>query len=415
MTRAVERLLALGRAGAHPASAIAGVRTAAGTTVAAGGWAQLPSHGAPGQPMTTQMLIDLASVTKVAATTTLIMRLVADGQLTLQAPAHRFLPSFTGAGKDDITVEHLLTHTAGLPPWWPLYCEAGDRDAALERAQSLPLSSGPGMAWCYSDLGLILAGRIVERVTALRLADAFRQMVAEPLGLRARYGPCPRLRPRPARTATPTSSPWSPPDALTRCRSPPASFPAGGTGHCAERSTTATPRTHSAASRHAGLFATVGDLLSLGAAVRGGDFIPPPVLARFAAPTAIHPEQAVGFRRRRAQAGGTVRTLLYHSGFTGTYLAIGLEDKSWWPAARCACTAPSGPFPPAPHPDASHLVAGTDIQSVLLDAATAAYGHVSTTRPPPRNYDRDLPRSRPQAGPDHPRPERCLHDLPGRG
>lgn len=140
-----ERLLALGAAGSHPASAIAGVRTAAGTSIAEGGWARLPALGRPGEPMTRHTLLDLASVTKVAATTTLIMRLVADGQLLLQTPAHRFLPFFTGDGKDDITVEHLLTHTAGLPPWWPLYfearyCEARGRNGALDRAQLLPLA-----------------------------------------------------------------------------------------------------------------------------------------------------------------------------------------------------------------------------------------------------------------------------------
>jgi CubicO group peptidase (beta-lactamase class C family) len=389
MTRAVERLLALGRAGTHPASAIAGVRTATGTTVAAGGWAQLPSHGAPGQPMTTQMLLDLASVTKVAATTTLIMRLVADGQLTLQAPAHRFLPSFTGAGKDDITVEHLLTHTAGLPPWWPLYfeaqyCEAGDRDAALERAQSLPLSSGPGMAWCYSDLGLILAGAIVERVTALRLTDAFRQMVAEPLGLRARYGPVPA----PAAAASADSDAYE--FAMVATGRPyPVPFTTGQFSGWRNRPLRGEVNDGNAAhalggvAGHAGLFATVGDLLSLGAAVRGGDFIPPPVLARFAAPTAIHPEQAVGFRRRRAPVGGTVRTLLYHSGFTGTYFAIGLEDELVVAGGAMRLYGTVGPIPAdGPHPDASHLAAGTDIQSVLLDAATAAYGHASTYATP---------------------------------
>ena len=130
MLAAVGRLLALGDARSHPASAIAGVRTAAGTTVAEGGWAQLPADGRPGEPMTTQTFLDLASVTKVAATTTLIMRLVADGQLRLQTPARRFLPSFTGPGKDDITVEHLLTHTAGLPPWWPLYFDDHDDDGS---------------------------------------------------------------------------------------------------------------------------------------------------------------------------------------------------------------------------------------------------------------------------------------------
>ena len=71
----------------------------------------------------------------------------------------------------------------------------------------------------------------------------------------------------------------------------------------------------------------MGDLLRLGAAVRGGDFIPAPVLARFAAPVAVHPEQAVGFRRARARLGDADLTVLYHGGFTGTYFAFGLEDE----------------------------------------------------------------------------------------
>jgi hypothetical protein len=134
---------------------------------------------------------------------------------------------------------------------------------------------------------------------------------------------------------------------------------------------------------HAGLFATVGDLLSLGAAVCGGDFIPSPVLARFAAPAAIHPEQAVGFRRGHAQVGGAVRTLLYHGGFTGTYFAFGLEDELVVAGGAMRLYGTVGPIPAdGRHPDVSQLVAGTDIQSVLLDAATAAFEHASTHATP---------------------------------
>jgi CubicO group peptidase (beta-lactamase class C family) len=377
VTSAVERLLALGREGSHPASAIAGVRTAAGTTVAEGGWAQLPAPGLPGQPMTRQTLLDLASVTKVAATTTLIMRLVADGQVTLQAPAHRFLPSFTGAGKDEITLEQLLTHTAGLPPWWPLYYEAHDRDTALERAQRLPLASRPSTAWCYSDLGLILAGRIVERVTALGLGDAFRQLVAEPLGLAARYGPVPSVW-----AAASADSDAYEFGMVATGRPYPVPFTAGqfaGWRHGPLRGEVNDGNAAHAlggVAGHAGLFATVGDLLLLGATVRGGDFIPPPVLARFAAPVPFHPEQAVGFRRTRAEAGGNVLTLLYHGGFTGTYFAFGLEGELVVAGGAMRLYGTLGPIPAdGHHRDVSHLVAGADIQSVLLDAATAAFGH----------------------------------------
>ena len=382
MLAAVRRLLALGRAGSHPASAIAGVRTAAGTTIAEGGWAQLPAAGRPGAPMTRQTFLDLASVTKVAATTTLIMRLVADGQLGLQTPARRFLPSLAGPGKDEITVEHLLTHTAGLPPWWPLYCDDDDggRDAALERAQRLPIASRPGTVWCYSDLGLILAGQIVEQVTALGLADAFRRLVAEPLGLAACYGPVPA-----ARAAASADSDAYEFGMVASGRPYPVPFTAGQFPGWRDRPLRGEVNDGNAAhalggvAGHAGLFATVSDLLRLGAAVRDGDFIPAPVLARFATPVAVHPEQAVGFRRAPARFGEAALTVLYHGGFTGTYFAFGLEDELVVAGGAMRLHGTLGPIPADGRPpDVSHLVAGGDIQSVLLEAALRSCEHAST-------------------------------------
>jgi CubicO group peptidase (beta-lactamase class C family) len=324
--------------------------------------------------MSTEALLDLASVTKVAATTTLIMRLVADGQLDLRAAARHFMPSFTGAGKDDITVEHLLTHTAGLPPWWPLYFEASERDGALAAAQALPLDRPAGTAWCYSDLGLILAGRIVEQVTTLSLADAFQRMVAQPLGLAARYGPVPA-----GQAAASADSDAYELGMVATGRPYPVPFTAGEFPGWRNRPLRGEVNDGNAAhalggvAGHAGLFASVGDLLRLGAALRGGDFIPPPVLARFAAATPIHPEQAVGFRRGCVQVGGRPLTLLWHGGFTGTYFAFGLAHELVVGGGAMRLYGTLGAIPAAGGPaDASHLVAGTEIQSVLLNAAEQA-------------------------------------------
>lgn len=391
MLAVVGRLLALGGAGSHPASAAAGVRTRAGTSIAESGFARLPADGRPGEPMTGQTLLDLASVTKVAATTTLMMRLVAAGQLDLQTPAFRFLPSFTGGGKDAITVEHLLTHTAGLVPWWPLYCTdadadagvgVGDREAALERAQRLPLASRPGTGWRYSDLGLILAGRIVERVTALDLADAFRRLVAEPLGLAARYGPLPA-----AQAAASADSDAYEFGMIASGRPYPVPFTTGQFPGWRNRPLRGEVNDGNAAhalggvAGHAGLFAGVGDLLELGAAVRGGDFIPAPVLDRFATPVAGHPEQAVGFRRLRvpARAGRRPLTVLYHGGFTGTYFAVAIEGELVVAGGAMRLYGTLGPLPADGQPaDVSHLVTGDDIQSVLLDAALRAFEQATT-------------------------------------
>ena len=134
---------------------------------------------------------------------------------------------------------------------------------------------------------------------------------------------------------------------------------------------------------HAGLFATVADLLRLGAALRGGDFVPSAVLARFATPVPACPGQAVGFRRASAPAGGAVLTLLYHGGFTGTYFAFGLEDELVLAGGAMRLYGTLGAIPAdGRHPDVSHLVAGTDIQSVLLDAALQVFEHGSTYATP---------------------------------
>ncbi len=131
-------------------------------------------------PMTPATVFDLASVTKVMATTFAVMLLVDDGVLDVDAPVHAYLPDFRGGGKDAITLRHLLTHRAGLSQWQPVYYHASDSDAAYRYIRDLPLAWGVGEGRHYSDLGFMLLGRIVEQVAGAPL-DAF---------LRARlYGP----------------------------------------------------------------------------------------------------------------------------------------------------------------------------------------------------------------------------------
>jgi CubicO group peptidase (beta-lactamase class C family) len=129
------------------------------------------------------------------------------------------------------------------------------------------------------------------------------------------------------------------------------------------------------AAGHAGLFATAGDLLRLGAAIRGGDFVPAPVLDRFAAPVAVHPEQAIGFRRATvATVAGGKMTMLHHGGFTGTYFALGLEDELVIAGGAMRLYGTLGPVPAeGRYPDVRSLVAGADIQNVLLDAGLRAF------------------------------------------
>ncbi|MEV6303483.1 serine hydrolase domain-containing protein [Actinoplanes sp. NPDC051861] len=123
-------------------------------------------------------IFDTASLTKVY-TAILALQLVDQRKLDLSAPVRTYLPGFTGAGKDRITVAMLLSHTSGLP--------VGVRRTGLSRKSVLttPLVSGarPGDAFRYSSTGLMVAGQLIEKLTGKTLDRALRDNLTTPLGL----------------------------------------------------------------------------------------------------------------------------------------------------------------------------------------------------------------------------------------
>ncbi len=143
-------------------------------------------------------LYDLASLTKVMATTSSVMLLVADGKLMLDQPVADVLPAFADQGKAEITVRHLLTHSSGLRPWRAYFADPRERElrrggqllatpAGRESIVQRILKSAPvhdpGEASVYGDLGFIVLGAVIEQVAGEPL-DAFtRRRVFEPLGL----------------------------------------------------------------------------------------------------------------------------------------------------------------------------------------------------------------------------------------
>lgn len=136
-------------------------------------------------PVTRETVFDLASVTKVMATTFAVMLSVDRGELDLDAPVHTYLPDFRGGGKDAITIRHLLTHRAGLQPWKPIYYHATDADEAYAYIRDLPLGWDVGEGRHYSDLGFMLLGRVAERVVGMPLDALLRERLYGPLGLTA--------------------------------------------------------------------------------------------------------------------------------------------------------------------------------------------------------------------------------------
>ena len=144
-----------------------------------------------GAKVETSTIYDLASLTKVAGTTAVYMRLVALGKVRLSEPVSQFLPGFIdGAASDEerswrkkITIEHLLTHTAGLAAWKPLYKSVNSYAELLQAIYATPLESEPGRRFRYSDLGMILAGEIASRIGGKPLAELERELVFSPLGM----------------------------------------------------------------------------------------------------------------------------------------------------------------------------------------------------------------------------------------
>jgi CubicO group peptidase (beta-lactamase class C family) len=153
------------------------------------GYAQLYDHGMRRvdipPPMRTTTLFDLASVTKVMATTNAIMLLVDRGQIDVDAPVHRYLPDFRGPHLDSITIRHLLTHSSGLVQWQPLYYHASNKAQTYDVIRQMSLQWGVGEARHYSDLGFMLLGFIVERVSGQPLDVFLQRELYAPLGLRS--------------------------------------------------------------------------------------------------------------------------------------------------------------------------------------------------------------------------------------
>ncbi len=131
----------------------------------------------------TGTLFDLASVTKVMATTMAMMLLVDQGKVKVDAPVHTYLTDFRGPDLDKITVRHLLTHTAGLVQWQPLYYHATTKAETYRVIRDMALKWPVGEGYHYSDLGFMLLGYIAEQVSGRPLDRFLAEALYRPLGL----------------------------------------------------------------------------------------------------------------------------------------------------------------------------------------------------------------------------------------
>ena len=153
------------------------------------------------EAMTVDTVFDLASLTKPLATATSVMLLAERGEVELDAPASKYVEEFTGAGKEKITIRELLVHTSGLTPDNHLREYQNGPEQAWRRICELELLSPPGGRFRYSDVGFIVLGKLVERVSGQPLPEFADKNIYQPLGMRETgFLPARRLRDRAAPT-----------------------------------------------------------------------------------------------------------------------------------------------------------------------------------------------------------------------
>jgi CubicO group peptidase (beta-lactamase class C family) len=254
---------------------------------------------------------DLASLTKVVGTTSAMMQLVENGKVDLDAPVQRYLPEWTGTNKEKVTVRHLLTHQSGLPAFKTYYKENVSPDSTLRLFINTPLDTLPGVRMLYSDIGAILLGKIVERVSGETLDRYLARHVFAPLGMVDTRYKLPSVERY--RTAPTEIDPWRGRHLL---------------GEVHDENAYALGQV----SGHAGLFSTARDLEKLaGAYLNGGVF----GRGRLARPETIKlfttvndstfSSRALGWDTPSANSSAghfMERPAFGHTGFTGTSLWI---------------------------------------------------------------------------------------------
>jgi CubicO group peptidase (beta-lactamase class C family) len=167
------------RLGAFPGAALVIGRR--DTILFAKGYGRLTWSGGAAPVRVDSTLWDLASLTKVIATTTALMLLVERGRVDLDAPVRRYLPEYVA---NEVTVRHLLMHTSGLRGTLPLYRDARDSTDALRMVLAEAPQVPPGTRMVYSDLNAILLGEIVRRAGWGGPLDVFAtHEIFVPLGL----------------------------------------------------------------------------------------------------------------------------------------------------------------------------------------------------------------------------------------
>lgn len=272
------------------------------------GYGHFTWSGQSAVPSVDSTLWDIASLTKVVGTTGAIALLVDQGRVVLDAPVVRYLPRFTGEGRERVTVRMLLEHTSGLPAGLDPAARPRGKEAVIDLVYRARPRATPGARPHYSDLNAILLGLIVEKVSARSLDVYVAGELFAPLGMRStRYLPPRAWRGRIAPTAQYHGTPL------------------------AGEVNDATSGRMGGVAGHAGIFASAADLAryaqwwmrhgAQGPAIRAA------TIDSFTAPTGI--SRRLGWESRSVEEytpnpyGTLLSDLGYgHTGYTGTMILI---------------------------------------------------------------------------------------------
>jgi CubicO group peptidase (beta-lactamase class C family) len=259
---------------------------------------------------------DMASLTKVIATTTAAMMLEESGQLDLDRTVASYLPEFNAPDKAAITVRMIVTHRGGLEAFAALYKEFKGREQYLTQINARPLKSIPGTETVYSDWDMILMQFIIERITGMTLDRFVTDKIFAPLGM--------------------TSTMFTPDSVQFFARIAPTEIDTarGGLVHGKVHDENAWAM--GGVSGHAGLFSSARDLtifcqmLLNGGEYNGVRIVKPGTLARWTAPQSRTSSRALGWDTpsKGSSAGNYFSARSFgHTGFTGTSIWIDPEKN----------------------------------------------------------------------------------------
>jgi uncharacterized protein YbbC (DUF1343 family)/CubicO group peptidase (beta-lactamase class C family) len=274
------------------------------------------------EPMTLDTIFDLASLTKVVATTTSAMMLIEDGRIRLSDRVATFIPGFERYGKGDITIRHLMTHVSGLRPDVDLGDPWKGYDKAIELAIEEVPTAPVNERFVYSDINYFLLGEIIHRVSGKPLDEFARTRIFEPLGMRdTGFNPPETMIPRIAPTENCTRFGWP-------CEGPDSKMLRGIVHD-------PTSRRMGGVAGHAGLFSTAADLsifvrmLLNNGSYGGVRILSPLTIGRMLSPSmpAGQPNvRALGWDMDSSFSSNRGELLPFgsfgHTGFTGTSLWI---------------------------------------------------------------------------------------------